>query len=186
MRRVAILLMVAAATARAGTGVYMLETAAGVAGGAAGFAAAHLALGGVGEGRGLENAAASVALVGGSATAVWLVGEALDGPSENRTASYLGALGGSALGGFLGSAILIPVAYALDDGDEDAVGAFMLGAFVVAFVGPPIVSTVLYNVIKRPAPPEVGDLTVAPTIAALPPRAPGEAPTLTFGLAAAF
>jgi hypothetical protein len=186
MRRAAILLLVSAATARAGGGVYVLETAAGVVGGAAGVAAAHFALGGVGEGRGVESAAAGVALVGGSATAVWLVGEGLDGRSENRSASYLGALGGSALGGVLGSAILIPVALAVDDGDDDAVGAFILGAFVVAFVGPPIMSTVVYNAVKEPEAPDVGGLTVAPTIAALPPRAPGEPPTLTYGLSASF
>jgi hypothetical protein len=134
----------------------------------------------------LEDAAASVALVGGSATAVWIVGEGLDGPSENRSAAFLGALGGSALGGVLGSAILIPVAYALDDGDEDEMGAFFLGAVVVAFVGPPIVSTVLYNVIKKPEESDTGGLTVTPTVAALPPCSPGEAPTLTFGVTAAF
>jgi len=187
MRRVAILLLVSAAAARAGAGVYMLETAAGVAGGAAGFAVAHLTLGGVGEGHRVENAAAGVALVGGSATAVWLVGEGLDGPSENRTASFMGALGGSALGGLLGTVVVIACLPIINDGDEDAVGALIVGAFVVAFVGPPVVSTVLYNAVKEPsAAGGGGRVEVAPRIAALPPRAPGEAPTWTFGLTAAF
>jgi hypothetical protein len=47
-------------------------------------------------------------------------------------------------------------------------------------------STVLYNVIKRPEAAGASSLAVAPSIAALPPRAPGEPPTLTFGLAASF
>jgi hypothetical protein len=184
MRRVAILLLVSAAAARAGAGVYMLETAAGVAGGAAGVTVAAFTLGGLGEGRGMGNVAAGAALVGGSATAVWLVGEGLDGRSENRTASYLGALGGSALGAALGSAIIGPAANAVNDGDAAATAGFIIGALVVGFVGPPVVSTVLYNSIKEPA--GAAGLTVTPTIAALPPRAPGEAPLLTFGLEASF
>jgi hypothetical protein len=184
MRRVAILLLVSAAAARAGAGVYMLETAAGVAGGAAGVTVAAFTLGGLGEGRGMGNVAAGAALVGGSATAVWLVGEGLDGPSENRTASYLGALGGSALGGLLGTVVVVACLPILSDGDEGAAAAAMFGGAIVAFVGPPVVSTVLYNSIKEPA--GAAGLTVTPTIAALPPRAPGEAPTLTFGLAASF
>ena len=71
--------------------------------------------------------------------------------------------------------------------DDEGTGflVFLLGEGVVV-AGPPVLSTVIYNAVKTPAAPDVGGITVAPTIAALPPRAPGEAPTLTLGLTAAF
>jgi hypothetical protein len=98
----------------------------------------------------------------------------------------VGALGGSALGALLGTVVVVACLPILNDGDEDAAAAVMFGAVVVTFVGPPVVSTVLYNGVKKSATRRAGGLTIGPTIAALPPRAPGEAPTLTLGLAASF
>jgi hypothetical protein len=182
MRRVAILLLVSAVTACGGAGTFLAEMGVGAGLGCGAFLGASvftMTLDG-----GWEFAVPVFAFMGGAGYGVYIAGELLDGPSRNPGASFVAAVGGSALGTTVGVAPGILVAVA-SEGDTGAVpgiffavvGGVSLGAAASAW---------LYNAAKKAAAPGAGGPTVAPTIAALPPRAPGEAPTLTFGLAASF
>lgn len=186
MRRVGVLLLIFAATGWANGGAYVAEVMAGMGTGIACAAGAGYALRGADADAVTANIGIAAGYIGGTTAGVFLVGEGLDGRSANPPAPFFGALGGAALGSTLGGGLLVLGIVVADNGNLAAGYPLFLLGFAVAVGGTPVLSATLYNALKKPTEPDLGGLTVTPTIAALPPRTPGEAPTLTFGLAASF
>jgi hypothetical protein len=186
MTRIVVLVLLSAATACPCGGAYVAEAGFGAAAGLAGAAATRYAVQAVYDDETAANLTAIPAFIGGAAVGVWLAGETLDGRSANRPASFFGALGGSALGVAAGSGIML-LSLAATNGEGDAFGfaLFYLG-FAATVVSPPILSTVFYNVVKKPETPDKSCLTVTPTVAALPPIGRDDAPALVYGCTLSF
>jgi hypothetical protein len=188
MRRVAIAALFAATAAHAGTGTFFAEAGMGAAGGAACFFVTGLAADAVGFSAysGWGSAVAGVCYVAGVSSGVWLAGERWAGRSDNRAGSFWGAVGGAVAGGLAAGALTAAVVLATaEDGDVNEEAVIPVGV-AVGFCGPPILSTVVYNKVKKPASGGSASLTVTPAVRALPPQNRGDAPTVTFGVAAAF
>jgi hypothetical protein len=132
---------------------------------------------------GWEFAVPAFAFMGGVGYGVYTAGELIDGRSGNPGASFVAAMGGAALGTTVGVVPGVLVAAAAE-GEAGTIPGIFFGVAGGISLGT-AASAWLYTVAKEPA-AESSALTVTPTIAALPPRARGEAPILTFGLAAAF
>ncbi len=185
VRNLLVIIVLMAAAAHAGVGAVCGEVGLGLAG---------VAVGGVLPAGAVmyatdENAAAGIpfAVTGGAAAGlgVYLAGEWWGGRSADPAPSFLAALLGGEAAGVI-SAVSFGLAGRPDGGTDDNEGRWIPVGLVALFAGAPALATVGYNVVKEPAAGEKSSLTITPTVAALPPRAPGEPPTVTFGVAAAF
>jgi hypothetical protein len=186
VKRAIAIILLSAASAYACDGVYVAEAGFGFAGGALCGAAGGLTARGLGEDGVAGGILAGTLFVGGTAAAVWLAGEDMDGPSENGWASFGGALGGSAMGATVGGGLIV-LGMVAGDREHGPVGLplVILGCATAAFA-PAILSTVFYNVAKKPAPAEGAAINITPSIAALSPRGRDGAPTLAYGFAVSF
>lgn len=99
-----------------------------------------------------------------TATGVYLTGEAVGGPSANRSAAW----GWPAIAAYAETALLGGTALILaaTDGDanEAAVNDIAFGLFVLDVVSKPFLVTYVYNKVKEPAAPRESRLAVEPYV----------------------
>jgi hypothetical protein len=186
MRRAAISVLVFAVSAQAGPGAILGQTALGVVGAGVGVIPGVIA-GAVGNNEAVGGGLAGV--TGGffCAGGVYLAGEWWDGPSADRSHSFLGSLAGGMAGG-TAAAVCFGLA-GRDDGHTDKnESTWIPVGLLVLFAGTPALAITGYYTFKDPASSEGSSRapTVTPAIAALPARGGEKNPTLTFGFAASF
>jgi len=183
-----LLLALAAAVAYAGVGEYFAVAGTSALGAGALGAGTYFAVYGGGHHQHGEVSGPLCwsALVAGGGAAAYAGGELLCGRSANPWASLASTFGGAAIGGaasFLIFAAVFPREN-VDDGDSGVLLYIPVGVFFT-LAGVPFMSAAFYVATKEPAAASAA-LPVTPTVAFLPPRAPGETATPVVGVAWGF
>jgi hypothetical protein len=183
-----LVLALSAAAAYAGVGEYFAVAGTSALGAGAVGAGTYFAVYGPGHHQHGEVSGPlcwSAIVVGGGAAA-YAGGELLCGRSANPWASLASTFGGAAIGGgvsFLIFAAVFPWENVDDAPSEPFPYVPIGGFFTLAAV--PFMSAAFYVATKEPAAAS-GALPVTPTVAFLPPRAPGETATPVVGVAWGF
>jgi len=183
MRRVAGLILLWAATAWGGAGMFMAEMGVGAGLGGGAFFGTYALTRSLDEG--WEFLIPTFAFMGGTGTGVYVAGEVFDGRSAHPWVSFAGAVGGASLGTAAGVIPGVLAAWA-SEGEAESEWAIFFGAVAGVTLGS-AGGAWLYNAVKEPAAEGRSALPTATPAVSVLPRRPGEAgPTLVYGCAWAF
>lgn len=183
MRKAAVLVLLTAATAWGGAGMFLAEMGIGAGIGGGAFFGTYAFSVNLEED--WDFIVPSIAFMAGAGSGVYLAGELFDGRSGNPWTSLGVALGGAAVGTAVGATPGLLAAKG--SGDEGRSEWAVFWGAVGGVAAGTAVSTSLYNLVKKPAAGGRSSLRLPTPAVSVLRRRPGEnAPTLVYGCAWSF